>query len=345
MKKRNMLCLIIILCVLAVVAVCEWPLLRMIYCAITSPNRELTESELSAMEEWDGGRSIRNIRYADDSDSQYLNLYIPEPEGEKKPPLIILVHGGGFIVGDAETKQVKLMYRYFRDHGYACATINYRLAQEAPFPAAVSDVKAAIRFLKAKESEYGYECSHTVVWGESAGGYLAAMSSLTDDDTFTEVRFLGEEELAEQVSGHVDALIDYYGVSDLELLEKDYLEERVPGWVLYLTHGWVREATDRYRLYAECWLDKDMSAWTEEDLRMADIRPHVGETENIRVFLTHGDGDFEVHVNHSERLSEKLTGVYGEDAVTYRRIPRLVHADDRFYTDEFLDDVRTWIEK
>ncbi len=86
-------------------------------------------------EHWAGGREMLHIPYAADSASQYLDLYLPDQEG--KLPLLILVHGGGFILGDSQSRQTQWMYRYFRKHGFACASVNYRLAQEAPWPAAV----------------------------------------------------------------------------------------------------------------------------------------------------------------------------------------------------------------
>jgi len=126
---------------------------------------------------WTDGQELTRISYAEDSDSQYLDLYLPE--GEEKPPLFVLVHGGGFVFGDSQTRQVQWMYRYFRDHGYACATVNYRLAQEAAYPAAVEDVKAAVRFLRANAGVYGYDADKIAIWGESAGGYLATMAAVT----------------------------------------------------------------------------------------------------------------------------------------------------------------------
>ena len=53
----------------------------------------------------------------------------------------------------------------------ACASVNYRLAQEAAFPAAVEDCKAAVRYLRANADKYGYNADQITVFGESAGGY------------------------------------------------------------------------------------------------------------------------------------------------------------------------------
>ena len=100
--------------------------------------------------EWSGGTSYEKLAYSDVSENDYMNLYVPD--AEEPMPLMVLVHGGGFVYNDCESRQAQFMYRYFRDHGYACASVNYRLAQEASFPAALEDVKAAVRFLRARRS-------------------------------------------------------------------------------------------------------------------------------------------------------------------------------------------------
>ena len=184
---------------------------------------------------WSGGRIYEHLPYAGDSESQYLDLYIPnigqdleqDPEqdsrqdtkpGFEKPGLFVMVHGGGFIAGDSQSRQSILMYRYFRDHGYACASINYRLAQEAPFPAGVEDVKAAVRFLQSHADEYGYDASRTAIWGESAGGYLAMTEAFSNENEFMGVRYRGQDEddaAGKFYAGEAAILIDYYGAADL----------------------------------------------------------------------------------------------------------------------------------
>src|SRR4051794_23098656 len=65
------------------------------------------------------------------------------------------------------------------DAGYAVASLDYRLSGEAPFPAAVLDVKAAVRFLRAHATEYGIDPERIGVFGRSAGGHLATMLGVT----------------------------------------------------------------------------------------------------------------------------------------------------------------------
>ena len=159
--------------------------------------QNLTVSHLPdpATKEWEGGKIYSHIPYAAESESQYLDLYVPDIPS---PQLFVLIHGGGFVAGDADTRQVRFMYDYFRDHGYACASINYRLAGEAPFPAAVCDCKAAIRFLRFHAADYGYDGEKLAVFGESAGGYLALLCSGTTDEEFSSLPFIGEERAVEE---------------------------------------------------------------------------------------------------------------------------------------------------
>ncbi|MBQ1922747.1 MAG: alpha/beta hydrolase [Lachnospiraceae bacterium] len=121
-----------------------------------SPTLPLDESE-----EWKGGRSFEGLVYAEDSEAQYIDLYVPESDAPM--PLFVMIHGGGFAFNDAQSRQARFMYRYFRDHGFACASVNYRLSPEAAYPAAVCDVKAAVRFLCHNAGEYGFDADRIAV--------------------------------------------------------------------------------------------------------------------------------------------------------------------------------------
>jgi acetyl esterase/lipase len=98
-------------------------------------------------------------------------------------PLVIWIHGGGWSRGDSRQSGA------FQDwpgvlaalaaHGYVVASVDYRLSGEAPFPAPVQDIKAAIRYLRAHAGDYRIDPAKVFLWGGSAGGHLAAMTALT----------------------------------------------------------------------------------------------------------------------------------------------------------------------
>jgi acetyl esterase/lipase len=111
-----------------------------------------------------------------------LDLYTPD--GVARPPLVVWLHGGGFLSGDRvnlpNTLSPGSIFGALTAAGFACASIDYRLAPAGRYPAPVQDVRAALRFLLERAPRYGYDADHLAVWGESAGGLLALLAALTD---------------------------------------------------------------------------------------------------------------------------------------------------------------------
>ena len=326
----------------------NWNLIRTVYYNNVDP-----EKDLSAYENWTGGETLRGIPYAGLSDSQYLNLYLPS--GVERPQLFVLVHGGGFISNDCESRQAKLMIAYFRDHGYACATVNYRLAQEEPFPAALEDVKAAVRFLKANAEKYGYNADRVPIWGESAGGYLAVMAGVTADDEFVSVPFLGEEELAEPVTSSVQAVVDYYGAVEFQSEEDrnaDFKALGIPGWIVTMANSWLKggpmEGTD-FKTCEDYFIRKHLADLTPEEAQIYMpayyIRKNLNPDSDLKVLIWHGDMDITVPKVHSIRCDALLRETIGDSRVTLQLIPLSKHASERMYTDERLAEIDAWLKE
>jgi acetyl esterase/lipase len=142
-----------------------------------------------------------------------FDLYLPAEKGLK--PLVIFVHGGSWTVG---SKRVTGHYDDFPGllaslaaRGFAVASIDYRLSGEAKFPAALHDLKAAIRFLRASAAAYGIDPNRVALWGASSGAHLAALAALTGDDPKFEPA--GRNDPGQ--SDRVQALAGWYGPYDL----------------------------------------------------------------------------------------------------------------------------------
>lgn len=100
--------------------------------------------------------------------------------------------------------------------GYVVASIEYRVAPTAVFPQPLEDVKAAVRFLRAHAKQYNINPNKIGLWGGSAGGYLVAMAGATNGDKQFDVGdYLNE-------SSDVQAVVDFYGLSDLTKVGADY---------------------------------------------------------------------------------------------------------------------------
>jgi acetyl esterase/lipase len=130
-------------------------------------------------------------------------------------PVVIYLHGGGWRMGDRKgTPDLAA----FAARGFATVSIEYRLSGEAIFPAALEDVKTAIRWVRKEATSFGFDPDAIGLWGASAGGHLAAMAALTDEDTFT-------GDAWPSYSSAVQAVVDGYGPS--AFLEMD--AHRDPG--------------------------------------------------------------------------------------------------------------------
>jgi acetyl esterase/lipase len=147
----------------------------------------------------------KDLVYAE-VDGQKLALDLYMPEEVKNPPLVVWIHGGGWNSGSKNGCKVT----WLTEHGYAVASISYRLSGVAPFPAQLHDCKAAIRWLRANAAKYGYSTEKIVVSGSSAGGMLALLVGTTGSEKELEGEGGGNLEF----SSRVDAIIDYYGSSD-----------------------------------------------------------------------------------------------------------------------------------
>ena len=322
---------------------------HIVYKNLVKVNLDMDEST-----DWKGGKSYVKVPYALDSENQYLDLYVPETAtNEDMPKLFVLVHGGGFIYNDSQSRQAQLMYRYFRDNGYACASVNYRLAQEAQFPGALSDVKAAVRFLRAHADEYGFDAEKIAIWGESAGGYLAVAATVTNDEEFMDVEYIGQKEYesrtGEKVSAKVDVCVDYYGAVELSMKDDDWKTLKIPSFVIDIANGWLH--TDILKGYPDVesfWLRKNTNELTEEEKSYSDIYTYVYENlssdNDVKFWIAHGDCDITVPILQSERLYDTLKDLIGEDNVVLNIVTGAGHAGDIMYTDEELSKVRSYLD-
>ena len=131
--------------------------------------------------------------------------------------MILAIHGGGFISGDKADGQITPVLEAL-SRGYAVAGVNYRLSGEATFPAAISDVKAAIRWLRAHAGEYQLDPSRFAAWGHSAGGNLAALAGTSGD--LPALR--GPHPANAGQSDRLQAVVDWYGPISFLRTDRDF---------------------------------------------------------------------------------------------------------------------------
>lgn len=111
----------------------------------------------------------------------HLDMLCPSPLPTSPAPVVIYLHGGGWAEGERSSGLYPWLNPLLAAHGFLTVSVTYRLSRFAPFPAQIYDVKAAVRWLRAHAREYHINPDRIGVWGDSAGGHLAALLGVTAD--------------------------------------------------------------------------------------------------------------------------------------------------------------------
>ena len=164
-----------------------------------------------------------DIAYGALSEAQKLDLYLPD-EGNSHP-LIVFIHGGDWCEGDKRDGQEKPWIALTAE-GYAAASINYRLSDEAKYPAGINDCRNAVAFLKKRAEEYGFDKEKVCVCGGSSGGHYALMTGMAKGRNFPEC------------DCSVSCMIGWYPVCDLGGVLRESLDsDRGSGGALFAIDG------------------------------------------------------------------------------------------------------------
>jgi len=138
-----------------------------------------------------------------------LDLYFPQSD-EHTFPVVIYVHGGGWVEGSKDGVPDYLDVDALRELGILTASIEYRLAPVYKFPAMIEDARCAVRYLRAHANEYNIDPTRFGAIGDSAGGHLVSLLGLVEDRSPFDVG----EYLT--YSSRVQAVVDLYGPTNLE---------------------------------------------------------------------------------------------------------------------------------
>jgi acetyl esterase/lipase len=235
----------------------------------------------------------RDIEYGRAGErSLKLDLVRPKDQGNKKLPVIVFIHGGGWQNGDKGPGLVRLG-QLVATGKYVGASVGYRLSGEAIWPAQIHDCKAAIRFLRASADQYGIDPEKIGVWGVSAGGHLVSLLGTSGD-----VKELEGANGSPGYSSRVTCVVDFCGPADFLAFGKQNPSMNRPGApVVSLFGGPLAEK--------------------EAEARQASPVTHI--TRDDPPFLVvHGTADSTVPIAQADRFAAALEQA-GVD-VTYVKI-------------------------
>ncbi|BAU54298.1 alpha/beta hydrolase [Mucilaginibacter gotjawali] len=177
----------------------------------------------------------KNLCYASvvtqgEEKSSLFDLYQPKDDQSAARPLIIWMHGGGFIFGSKDAKGIRIWSKTFAQRGYVCAAINYRLAKKNQIfhlgelqkncYYAVQDAKTAVEYFRQHHLEYHIDPGKIILAGNSAGGLLALQAAYSTDPELAKTAGMTAIDTKRQGIASVAGVINFWGgILDLNWLK------------------------------------------------------------------------------------------------------------------------------
>jgi acetyl esterase/lipase len=231
---------------------------------------------------------------AADGGGRELKLDILRPATAERLPLLVYLPGGGFIFASKENAPV--LRSLLAESGFVVASIEYRtVSDQATYVDSVHDTRQAVAYLRAHADDYGIDPRAAGLWGESAGGYVAAMTGVTNDtDRFS----------PPGPAGRVDAVVDSFGPSDLSATGLDFDE----GF-----QSFYRDQPTQYSAYLGA--PGRLLSEIPEAVQAADPASYASVTAPPFLLL-HGTDDMLVSPSQTQHLHQALLAA-GADSTRY----------------------------
>lgn len=181
-----------------------------------------------------------NIVYANLNGKRplHLDVFFPKKNRKKKRPAILLIHGGGWTTGSKEN--LIPMAQQLAKKGYVTVTVEYRLSAEAPYPAAMYDLKTAVRWMRAHAEEFGIDTNKIAAYGCSAGAHLAALLGTTNGMT-----------LYDRHSDYSSYSADVQAVLNIDGIVSFVHPAAEPEWTGKSANSWLGSYEENYERWKE----------------------------------------------------------------------------------------------
>jgi acetyl esterase/lipase len=270
--------------------------------------------------------TYKDLAYASISSAQKLDLYVPT-SGSGPFPVVVMVHGGGFMMGDKADGTGLAGVDQLLAAEYAVASINYRLSSEAVYPAQINDAKAAVRFLRANASTYNLNPVSIGAWGASAGGNLVSLLGTTCGVAELEGAELGNPDQ----SSCVQAVVDWFGPIDFLKMDEQFAGSACPQ-----THDDASSPESKL---------VGAAIQTVPDLVKATNPMNYVDATDAPFFIENGTADCNIPPIQNKNLADALSAVIGAEKVTYVSLEGAGHGGAQFETADNLKLVISFLDK
>ncbi|WP_437921400.1 alpha/beta hydrolase fold domain-containing protein [Sphingobacterium sp. LRF_L2] len=248
-------------------------------------------------------QSFMNVTYkVRGADSLKLDVFLPAVAKERKVPLVVVVHGGGWAFGNKDMDTITYMRKLKQgllQNGFAVASISYSLvSKEVHLPTPIEDCKDAVRWLYAHAEEYNFDTHNYGIWGGSAGAHLALLIAYSDKETFQ------GDSLLKAYPSHLNYVIDNFGPTDLnELFKVD-----LGGVSTLMFKVFIRKIYDiRQKLtFAITGYQFDENKTLVKETNALYSPLNFVEKGAVPTLILHGTKDRIVSVRQSEQLKQQL---------------------------------------
>lgn len=264
-----------------------------------------------------------DVAYAGISSSQVMDIYIPKGKGPF--PVVVLIHGGAFRMGDKRMETSNALALAAK--GIAAVSINYRLSGEARFPAQIQDCKAAVRFLRANAAKYNLDPGKFGSWGASAGGNLSAMLGTSSGIAEFDDATLGNP----GVSSKVIASVDWFGPINFLTMDS---EATALGFSLNTNSPSSPESQ----------LMGAAIQTIPDKVAKANPTTYISK-DDAAFFIQAGSADRNIPYSQSLNFSEALKNVLGADKVSYELLNGAGHGGPMFSDPANVAKVISFLEK
>lgn len=159
--------------------------------------------------------SWKDLDYAGDSlVSHRMDIYLPSGE-QASYPAVVIIYGSAFFGNDMKQNAFDVLGEPLLKSGFAVVAVNHRSSRDTLFPAQIHDIKAAVRFIRARGNDYQIDPSFIGISGYSSGGHLSAMMGTSGSVKLLEGHLGNYTEF----SSSVDAVADWFGPTDFQLMD------------------------------------------------------------------------------------------------------------------------------